>query len=100
MDRREKSQRHFLEAQIRDIEKFKWLESEKAGKDIGWEEAARSYCRLHASGFRHKFVCDDLEEALLKMEKLKSKLNDEEQKILVDICIELIGEVDDLYPPR
>jgi hypothetical protein len=30
-----------------EIEKFKWIESERRGGDIGWERAVREWCRQH-----------------------------------------------------
>jgi len=34
-------------SQREEIEKYKWIESEKAGSDIGWERATREWLSKH-----------------------------------------------------
>jgi hypothetical protein len=36
-----------VRSQREEITKYKWIESEKAGKDIGWERAAREWMAKH-----------------------------------------------------
>jgi hypothetical protein len=51
-------------SQQEEITKYKWIESEKAGKDIGWERAAREWMSKHFpewKGYRWKRA---VEEAL------------------------------------
>ena len=43
--------RSFNEMQLREIERHKWIESEKAGRDLG-EEAVFDWIRRHAVAFR------------------------------------------------
>lgn len=45
------SMKEFNEAQVREIEKFKWIESEKAGYDLG-EQAVRQWIMKYAAKFR------------------------------------------------
>src|SRR5436190_555474 len=30
-----------------EIEKYRWIESERVGHDIGWQRAVREWCRQH-----------------------------------------------------
>jgi hypothetical protein len=34
-------------SQLEEIKKYKWIESEKAGHDIGWERARREWIQRH-----------------------------------------------------
>ena len=36
-----------VRSQHEEIQKYKWIESEKLGKDIGWERAAREWLQKH-----------------------------------------------------
>lgn len=42
----------FLE-QVQEIKKHKWIESEKAGYDVGEEWAAKDWVSKHALNYRH-----------------------------------------------
>lgn len=39
-----------------EIEKFKWIESERRGCDIGWEQAVREWCRQHYEGWHYHIL--------------------------------------------
>jgi len=39
-------------SQQEEIKKYKWIESEKAGRDIGWERAAREWLQRHFPGWK------------------------------------------------
>jgi hypothetical protein len=41
-----------LRAQREEIEKYRWLESEKSGEDIGWERAAEEWKRKHLTAWK------------------------------------------------
>ena len=43
-------------AQQEEIEKFKWIESERRGFDIGWEQAVRDWCRQHYEAWHYHFL--------------------------------------------
>jgi hypothetical protein len=45
----------YLELQSREIERHKWIESEKAGRDLG-SEAAIDWILKYAAQFSEKFV--------------------------------------------
>lgn len=49
--RREKALRD-VEAQLQEINRHKYLLSEKAGRDVGWEAAASDWIKTHASAWR------------------------------------------------
>ncbi len=49
--RREKAIRD-LAAQLREIERHKYHLSQKAGRDVGWEAAAKDWIATHASAWR------------------------------------------------
>ena len=57
-------------SQQEEIKKYKWIESEKAGQDIGWERAAREWMQKHFPGWKqdrwHRFI----KEALVSQESL------------------------------
>lgn len=44
----------FLDAQREEIERYKWIESEKAGRDLG-EAAARDWVAKYAKVFREEY---------------------------------------------
>ena len=46
--------RSFNELQLREIERHKWIESEKAGRDLG-EDAVFDWIRQHAVSFREAY---------------------------------------------
>ena len=94
------SQKRFMTDQIKEIEIFKWLESEKEGQDIGWEEACRRYIKRCAPGFRHKFICRDLENVIENLEQLKDKVQDKPELIEeIDKNIQILGDDENLVPP-
>ena len=39
-----------------EIEKYKWLESERRGFDIGWERAVREWSRLHYEAWHYHIL--------------------------------------------
>lgn len=48
--------RCYLEAQLNEIEKFKWIESERANCDIGFDRAAFEWIRLYGDAFRREWL--------------------------------------------
>ena len=45
-----------LRAQREEIEKHRWLESEKVGDDIGWERAAEEWKRKHLGAWKRSLM--------------------------------------------
>ena len=46
--------RCYNQRQMKEIERHKWLESEKAGQDVG-DEAALEWIKKHSANFRLEF---------------------------------------------
>ena len=51
-------------SQLEEIEKYKWIESEKAGRDIGWERAQQEWLAKHFGDWKRVRWQRALEEAL------------------------------------
>ena len=54
-----------LRSQQEEIKKYKWIESEKAGRDIGWERASREWMQMHFPGWKRDRWNRFIEEALV-----------------------------------
>jgi hypothetical protein len=65
-----------LRSQQEEITKYKWIESEKAGQDIGWERAAREWLAQHFPGWKR----DRWERAVKEAVQLQS-LNAESHRL-------------------
>lgn len=50
----EEDHKDFMSAQIKEIEVYKWLESEKAHRDLG-EDAVKEWIKKYAKEFREKW---------------------------------------------
>lgn len=46
--------KQYMDDQIKEIELYKWLESEKANRDLG-EEAVKDWIEKHAAEFRESW---------------------------------------------
>ena len=57
-------------SQQEEIKKYKWIESEKAGQDIGWERATREWMQKHFPGWKQDRWNRFIEEALVRQENL------------------------------
>lgn len=49
----------YLDAQVQEIQKYKWLESERRRHDIGFERAALEWINLYSDSFRHYWFGKD-----------------------------------------
>ena len=47
-----------------EITKYKWIESEKAGQDIGWERACQEWLQQHFPAWKQKRWQHAIAEAL------------------------------------
>lgn len=69
---------HFIELEIEEINKYKWIESEKAGYDLGIS-AEIEWVDLYAKQFREWYIktYGEIEECLcmnsIQKDKLKKK---------------------------
>lgn len=52
-----------------EIGKYKWLESEKVGRDIGWERAAHEWTHQHFSKWKQHVWNRAVQDALLAEER-------------------------------
>ncbi len=52
----EKELKKFLLAQIEEINRYKWLESEKRCYDIGFQQAAIEWISQHSATFKENWV--------------------------------------------
>jgi hypothetical protein len=43
---------HYIQDQLAEIMKYKWIESEKAGKDIGADRAAMEWIDKYSDSYR------------------------------------------------
>jgi len=57
-------------SQQEEIKKYKWIESEKAGRDIGWERASREWLQKHFPGWKRDRWDRFIQEALHGQESL------------------------------
>ena len=67
-----------LRSQQEEIKKYKWIESEKAGRDIGWERAVREWLQNYFPGWKRYRWNRAVEEALreqINAESARSSLN-------------------------
>jgi hypothetical protein len=53
----------FIRLQLEEIDRHKWIESQKAGRDLG-EEAVFDWVRKYANDFR-RYVVEDLDETVI-----------------------------------
>lgn len=55
-----------LRSQQEEIKKYKWIESEKLGKDIGWEKASQEWLHKHFPGWKkdrwNRFIQEALQD--------------------------------------
>lgn len=59
-----------IRSQQEEIKKYKWIESEKAGKDIGWERAEQEWLESHFPGWKRASWQRAVEEALRQQPQL------------------------------
>jgi hypothetical protein len=50
----------YLDAQVQEIQKYKWLASERERCDIGFERAALEWISLYSDSFRHYWFGEEL----------------------------------------
>jgi hypothetical protein len=53
----------YLAAQIQEIQKYKWLESERTKCDIGFERAAFEWIHQYGEAFRRDWFADRIQKA-------------------------------------
>jgi hypothetical protein len=48
----------YLNAQVQEIQKYKWIESERLNHDIGFDRAALEWINLYSDSFRSHWFMD------------------------------------------
>ena len=56
-----------IRSQREEIEKYRWIESEKAGRDIGWNRASEEWKQKHFTGWKRNFRERGLEPSLFEI---------------------------------
>jgi len=86
--------KRYLQDQMREALKYKWTESEKAGKDLG-EAAILDWISKYAKRFRRYWEKQDLEEVRKGLKELHKK-SDADRKIFMEYMECLIDEVEEM----
>jgi hypothetical protein len=60
----------FFDPSKRKSKKYKWIESEKVGRDIGWERASREWMQNHFPNWKRDRWNRFVEEALRSQDSL------------------------------
>jgi len=85
----------YLQDQMEEAQKYKWLESEKAGRDLG-EKAISDWVTKFGKKFRKKWELEDIEEAKKELQKVKKKETDSECLALLEHVQEMLEEVEEM----
>ena len=56
--------RELIHVQQEEVAKYKWIESEKAGQDIGWERAYAEWLEKHFPDWERHQKCRAIDEGL------------------------------------
>jgi hypothetical protein len=56
-----------IRSQREEIEKYRWIESEKAGRDIGWKRASEEWKQRHFTGWKRNIRARGLEPSLFEI---------------------------------
>jgi len=56
-----------LRSQREEIEKYRWIESEKAGRDIGWKRASEEWKQKHFAGWKRNVLAQGLAASLFEI---------------------------------
>lgn len=82
----------YLENQLHDMLVFKWIESQKAGRDLG-EESIRDWIKQYAQKYRDEYN-KELNRVILKVhEKARKKIHDKFPNYSDEQLLEIETEV-------
>lgn len=56
-----------MRSQREEVEKYRWIESEKAGRDIGWQRASEEWMRKHFTGWKENARGRGVQQPLLEV---------------------------------
>jgi hypothetical protein len=63
-NRKQDPLRELIHGQQEEVAKYKWIESEKAGQDIGWERAYAEWLEKHFPDWERDQKCRAIDEGL------------------------------------
>lgn len=86
--------KRYLQRQMEEALRHKWIESEKAGRDLG-EAAIQDWVSKYAKKFRRYWERADLEEVKKGMKELNKK-SDKDRKAFMEHMGDLIDEVEEM----
>lgn len=90
-------QRKYLKRVVHEIEVHKYLQSEKAGRDLG-NEAVTDWVQKYGKSFRRQFVSQDHEMAIKNLERLRvvvKKASAELKPVIEALIDEIEDEVEE-----
>ncbi len=61
-----------VQAQRQEIAKYKWIESEKAGRDIGWQRAFEEWLQFHFPAWVRQEKSRAIEECLYAQNSIRA----------------------------
>lgn len=61
-----------IRSQQEEIKKYKWIESQKVGRDIGWERAEQEWLQKHFPGWKSDRWKNAVQDALDNVDELYS----------------------------
>jgi hypothetical protein len=64
MKRKQNPLHELIHVQQEEVAKYKWIESEKAGQDIGWERAYAEWLEKHFPNWERYQKCRAIDEGL------------------------------------
>ena len=91
LNKQQKILKEFLDSQIKAINEYKWIESQKAGKDLG-DIAILQWTKDNAKLFRKTFCLKKLREAYEELQDINNIKNKDIKQIKED-CLEKIEDV-------
>lgn len=71
----DKEFKKFLNKEIQEMLRHKWIESERAGRDLG-QEAIQDWIKRFGKSFRGKYCKDDLMGIIKDIENVSRKVKD------------------------
>jgi len=85
----------YLKKQVKKMEDHKWIESEKAGRDLG-QCAVTDWIDKYAGKFRKDYALDDMVDAIKELAELADGIKDEQVKQLIKKCKEKVEDAEEL----
>jgi hypothetical protein len=84
--------------QVEEIKRFKWIESQKAGRDLG-EEAVRKWISLNAKKYRNEYeqcmeaISKKVKESIQSDDIIKEDMSEERLEMITKSIIERFTDI-------